>query len=323
MAFDGLSWYRLNRPVTSQEDAARLQIDQSCSKTATDGNTVFSISESCLEISDDNYREKGWGLLAFLIPGMGAFAATAFVLWVIVSPPLAVKDRGQEALILPLFAPLLLFMLCLCALAIWALTRDCFGYTRNPIRLNRINRTIYVFRRNGPGGVLAVPWDRAFFYVERRQRAALSRTATRLIRCFVLNDRGHVVDTFSMGRRIELAFDEDTAAGQQAMDVLYQNFEYYRRFMDEGPSSVPPVAELLSTEVSFRNSLKMQFQDVPDIVNSGHPLLWLLLAMTALPSLIQATMHYLAQLTCRDSVWPEAVERACTPTATEPEGLAS
>jgi len=237
--------------------------------------------------------------------------------------PSAIREKGQAWVIYWWVTPLAVVALCLFALTVRLLLVDCFNYVRKPIRFNRLNRTIYAFRHNGPGGVLSVPWDSAFLYVERKPKAGLGGTAPRVVRCLVLNDKGLVVDTFSIGKRVVLAFDESSSAGQQVMEELYQDFEYYRRFMEEGPSSVPPVAELLSTDVSFRNSLRMQFEDVPDILNAGHPLLWLLLAVTALPSLIQATVHYVAQLTCREPVWPEEVERACTPTTTQTEEVAS
>lgn len=316
MAFDGLSWFKLNRPVTEEERAARLSTAESCSDTAMDCETVFSMTDACLEVSDGNYRDKGRGLVIFALPGMAAFAATAFVLWVMLFPPEAVREHGQSGLVLPVFGPLLFFMLCLCAVCVWALTRACFGYTRNPVRFNRTNRMVYVFRHNGTGGVLCVPWDKVFFYVERGSRAGLTRTAPRVVRCLVLDGNGKIVDTFSVGRRFVLATDEDSPLGQRVMGQLYACFEYYRRFMEEGPTSVPPVTEYLSANVSLRNSLKLQFEDAPDIIKSGHPALWLLLVVTALPSLIEGTMHYIAQLTCREPRWPEDVERACISSAT-------
>jgi hypothetical protein len=236
---------------------------------------------------------------------------------------MAVRAKGEDGIVYLLLVIFNLASIGGLAITVRALLVDCFNYTRKPIRFNRVDRTIYAFRHNGPGGVLSVPWDSAFLYVERKPKAGLGGTAPRVVRCLVLDDKGLVVDTFSIGKRVVLAFDESSPAGQQVMEELYRDFEYYRRFMEDGPSSVPSVAELLPTEVSFRNSLRMQFEDVPDILNSGHPLLWLLLAVTALPSLIQATVHYLAQLTCREPVWPEAVERACTPTMTQTEGVAS
>ncbi|NRO99173.1 hypothetical protein GWC77_25075 [Paraburkholderia sp. NMBU_R16] len=323
MAFDGLSWYRLKRPVTQEEQATRLLITRPCSAIAKDGNTVFSMSQCCLEISDGKYWDKGRGLLALLLPGTFSIAGAGLILWMMTHVPTVYRARGELGFVYGTLSFFLVVMLCFVGLGVWGLTRECFRYTYNPIRLNRANRTVYVFRRNGPGGVLSVPWDKAFFYVERKPRAGLMRTAPRVVRCLVLDDNGRVIDTFSVGKRLVLAFDEDSAPGRLLMDELHQYFEYYRRFMEEGPSSVPTVTEFLSRTVSFRNTLKLYFSGVADIAHSRHPLLWSLFLITAIPTFMQATMHYLTQLTCREPVWPEAVERACGPTATEAEGLAS
>lgn len=323
MAFDGLAWYRLNRPVREMETSSRLDVSKPLAGKPESSRTVFNATDSFLEVCDGLHREKGWGFLAFSTGGIAALCMSGVLVWLLVDMPPAIREKGQEGVFQWGLGLFIVFFLCLFAFTVRLLLVDCFNYVRKPIRFNRLNRTIYAFRHNGPGGVLSVPWDSAFLYVERKPKAGLGGTAPRVVRCLVLNDKGSVVDTFSIGKRVVLAFDESSAAGQQVMEELYQDFEYYRRFMEEGPSSVPPVAELLSTEVSFRNSLRMQFEDVPDILNSGHPLLWLLLAVTALPSLIQATVHYVAQLTCREPVWPEEVERACTPTTTQVEGLAS
>lgn len=323
MALDGLAWYRLNRSVTKRETSSRIDVSKPLTEKPKSSGTVFRASDSFLEVCDGLHREKGWGVLSFITGGTLALCLFVVCLWLLTDMPSAIREKGQAWVIYWWVTPLAVVVLCLFALTVRLLFVDCFNYTRKPIRFNRADRMIYAFRHNGAGGVLAVPWDSAFLYVERKPKAGLAGTAPRFIRCLVLNEKGLVVDTFSIGKRVVLAFDENSAAGQQAMAELYQDFEYYRRFMEEGPSSVPPVAELLSTEVSFRNSLRMQFEDVPDILNSRHPLLWLLLAITVVPSLIQATVHYLAQLTCREPVWPEEVERACAPTTTQAEGLAS
>ena len=323
MAFDGLSWYRLDRPVTDEERTARLETTRPCSETAKDCETVFSMTDASLEVSDGNYREKGWGLLGFLLPGTFSIIGAIGLLWMMTHIPSIYEERGQVGLVYGTLSFFLVIALCLVAVGVWALTRDCFGYTRKPVRFSHLNRTVYVFRHNGAGGVLSVPWDNAFFYVERKPRAGLARTASRVIRCLVLDDGRQVIDTFSVGRRIVLATEENSPVGQQVMGLLYANFEYYRRFMEGGPSAVAPVTEFLSTKTSFWNSLKMQFEDAPDMIRSRNPAFLLLLAVTALPSLIQAAMHYLAQLTCREPVWPDEVERACASPSPQPAGIAS
>jgi hypothetical protein len=323
MAFDGLSWYKLNRPVTEAEAAARLQVDKPCADAGKSNGTVFKATDTCLELCDGLYREKGWGLLAFSTAGLMALAGTIMSLWMAIDIPPAVREKGQTEFAFWGFGSLAVIALCLFVLAVRLLLVDCFNYTRKPIRFNRANRTIYAFRHNGPGGVLSVPWDSAFLYVERKPKAGLAGTAPRLIRCLVLNDKGLVVDTFSIGKYVDLAFDENSPAGQKVMEELYTDFEYYRRFMEEGPSSVPPVAEFLTTEVSFRNALKLQFDGASGLMNSGNPAMWLVMVVAAIPTFILAVAYHLAQLTCREPVWPEEVERACSSTMTQTEGLAS
>lgn len=323
MAFDGLAWYRLNRTVTEIEASSRLDISKPLTEEPRSSGSAFNATDSFLEVCDGLHRERGWGLLAFLTGGIAALCLSAVFVWLLVDMPSPVREKGQAWILYWGFSLLTAFLLCLFVLTVRLLLVDCFNYTRKPIRFNRADRTIYAFRHNGPGGVLSVPWDSAFLYVERKPKAGLGGTAPRVVRCLVLNDKGLVVDTFSIGKYVDLAFDENSPAGHQVMGELYQDFEYYRRFMEEGSSSVPPVAEFLSTEVSFRNALKLQFDGASELVNFSNPVMWLVMVVAAIPTFIQAVAYYLSQLTCREPEWPEAVERACSPTATEAEGLAS
>lgn len=320
MAFDGHSRYKLNRPVTDTESSARLRVNNPCAETPKSAGTVFQATDSYLEVCDGLYREKGWGVLAFSTAGILFFCLVAMFMWMATHMPVAVRAKGQEGIVYLLLAIFTLAGIGGLAVTVRALLVDCFNYTRKPIRFNRLNRTIYAFRHNGPGGVLSVPWDSAFLYVERKPKAGLAGTAPRVVRCLVLNDKGLVVDTFSVGKYVELAFDENSPAGRQAMGELYQDFEYYRRFMEEGPSAVPPVAEFLTTEVSFRNSLKLQFDGASDLLKSGNPVMSLVTVIAALPTFILSIAYYIAQLTCREPVWPEEVARACS-TAAPASGL--
>ncbi|CAN7620404.1 hypothetical protein LJR230_004517 [Trinickia sp. LjRoot230] len=323
MAFDGLSWYKLNRPVTDVEASAQLHVDKAYADGAKSVGTVFAATDTCLEVCDGLYREKGWGLLAFSTAGLMALGAAGMCLWMMISVPPAVQAKREAWILYWGLTPLVLILIGFFSITVSGLLVDFFNYTCKPIRFNRADRTIYAFRHNGPGGVLSVPWDSAFLYVERKPKAGLGGTAPRVVRCLVLNDKGLVIDTFSIGKYVDLAFDENSPAGQKVMEALYQDFEYYRRFMEEGPSSVPPVTEFLSSEVSFRNSLKLQFDGASELMNSGNPVMGLLMIVAAMPTFILAVAYHLSQLTCREPVWPEAVERACTTAATQTEGTAS
>jgi len=81
------------------------------------------------------------------------------------------------------------------------------------------------------------------------------------------------------------------------------------------------VKNFLPTGVSFRNSLMLQFEGASDLMNSGNVALKLFMVLAAVPTFFLAVANYLSQLTCREPVWPEEVERACAPAVRSVEGL--
>ena len=110
----------------------------------------------------------------------------------------------------------LLFTLCVIKF-IWL--KDFFCYTHYPIRFNRKNRMVYVFRHNAPGGVLTIPWDSAYFYIGRSSPAAGSAGHyTFDLRCNVLDDQRMVRDTFAVG------MDGSTSRG-----AVLEHWEMVRR----------------------------------------------------------------------------------------------
>lgn len=294
-----------------------------CAETAKSSGTVFKATDSYLEVCDGLYREKGRGVLAFFTAGIGALCLTAMLSWMAVNVFPAIQQKGDANAAHWGFGFLALAAFGVFTLSVRSLLGDCFNYTRRPIRFNRSDRTIYAFRHNGPGGVVSVPWDDAFLYVERQPKAGLTSTAPRVVRCLVLDEQGRVADSVPIGKRVVLASSEQGEFGRQVMAALYEDFEYYRRFMEDGPASLPPVAEFLSTKVSFRNSLKLQFEGLWDMLSSRNGFLTLLGIVAAIPTFILALAYHLAQLTCREPVWPDDVERACMSPPGQTEGLAS
>lgn len=321
MFFSGM-WRRTKRSVTDTEVSARLSQKEACTETAKSSGTIFKATDSYLEVCDGLYREKGWGLLAFSTAGVGALCLTTMVSWMAINVSPAIRQKGDADAAHWAFGILALVAFGLFMLCVRSLLTDCFNYTRRPIRFNRIDRKIYAFRHNGPGGVVSVPWDDAFLYVERQPKTGLTSTAPRMVRCLVLDEQGQVSDSFRIGKRVVLAYSEEGELGRKVMAELYEDFEYYRRFMEDGPASLPPVAEFLSTKVSFRNSLKLQFDGMSDMFRSGNLFLLLVGIVAAIPTFLLAVAYHLAQLTCREPVWPDDVERACTPSSRQTEGIA-
>ena len=317
------SWRSTKRSVTDEELSARLQQKERCAEKPMSRGTVFKATESYLEVCDGLYREKGWGVLAFSTAGLAALCLTAMAAWMAIDVFPAIRQKGLATAAHWSFGVLALAAFGVFMLSVRSLLGDCFNYTRRPIRFNRIDRKIYAFRHNGPGGVVSVPWDDAFLYVERQPKAGLTSTAPRMIRCLVLDAQGQVSDSFRIGKRVVLAYSEEGELGRKVMAELYEDFEYYRRFMEDGPASLPPVSEFLSTKVSFRNSLKLQFDGMSDMFRSGNLFLLLVGIVAAIPTFLLAVAYHLAQLTCREPVWPDDVERACAPSPRQTEGIAS
>ncbi|WP_335662481.1 DUF6708 domain-containing protein [Burkholderia pseudomallei] len=309
--------------MTDTELLARLQQKERCAEKATSSGTIFKATGSYLEVCDGLYREKGWGVLAFSTAGTAALCLIAMTAWMATHVPAAIEQKGQASLAHWVLGVFLLVEAGVFILPLRSLLNDCFNYTRKPIRFNRVDRKIYAFRHNGPGGVISVPWDDAFLYVERQPKAGLTSTAPRMVRCLVLDEQGRVSDSFRIGKRVVLASSEEGEVGKRVMAELYEDFEYYRRFMEDGPASVPPVTEFLSTKVSFRNSLKLQFDGMSDMFRSGNVFLQFMGLIGAIPTFLLAVAYHLAQLTCREPVWPDDVERACMSSPKQPEGVAS
>jgi hypothetical protein len=305
----------MNRRFIREGDAeisVRLPQKEACAETAKSSGTIFKATDSYLEVCDGFYREKGWGVLAFVMSGIPLLIFVAGSIWLGVNVPSAVRAKGQTELLHWLSGVLALVGIVAFMLPLRSLLADCFNYTRKPIRFNRIDRTISAFRHNGPGGVIAVPWEDAFLYVERQPKSGLASTAARVVRCLVLDEKGGVCDSFTFGKRVVLASSEEGKLGKQVMNELYEDFEYYRRFMEEGPESLPPVAGFLSTEISFRNSLKLQFDGMSDMMKSGNTFLWLTGVIAAIPTFFLAVAYHIAQLTCHEPVWPDKVKRSCS-----------
>jgi hypothetical protein len=105
----------------------------------------------------------------------------------------------------------------------YMLRHDFFTYTHYPIRFNRKTRMVHAFRHNGPGGVVSVPWEQAFFFIGE----GVQQKYIRDLRCHVL-DGNTVKETFMVGH-----YFDDTQVHQ-----IKSLWEFIHRYMDEGPVAV-------------------------------------------------------------------------------------
>ncbi|AIY41486.1 hypothetical protein LT85_2328 [Collimonas arenae] len=178
------------------------------------------------------------------------------------------------------------------------LKREFFTYTHFPIRFNRVTRKIYVFRHNGPEGVLTVAWDEVFFHIGHSQKTPNLCD----IRGEVLEGET-VKDTFALGHFFE-----------RPQPVL-EMWEFIRRYMEEGPEAVGehPLDRYVSLSVtgSFKNCLIMSRifygADSPFAQAISLPLVAL-----------SAVTRWLILKTCKVPVFPPEIESECVVEANDP-----
>jgi hypothetical protein len=181
----------------------------------------------------------------------------------------------------------IIFGLGLIVILKFLLIKDFLSYTHYPIRFNRITRKVYVFRHNGPSGVVTLEWDKAYWFIGRSQSGSSS---TYDLRCHVLDYDGIIRFTFAVGHFA------DTRA------EILQHWEMIRRYMEESPDRLPfpPLAIVTSTEPTWRNCMTIQVGGM-----SGHSAVFMLMTVP------WAFFRWISQKTCRRPVWPAEVEAVC------------
>ncbi|UDM53392.1 DUF6708 domain-containing protein [Cupriavidus sp. MP-37] len=288
-----LTRYTVSRPLREYEVAEYLDTKQPASTLPPNDHGVLAMNSTFVEYVDRHFLQRGWAAMgATPFVGMGlAFSGH------IASTMYRLRDDGtaRDAAFITadwiFLTAWLLFTLCVIKF-IWL--KDFFCYTHYPIRFNRKNRMVYVFRHNGPGGVLTIPWDSAYFYIGRSSPAAGNPGHyTFDLRCNVLDDQRMVRDTFAVG------MDGSTSRG-----AVLEHWEMVRRYMEEGPQSLPfpPLALTVSTETTLRNMV------ITQVSGQFSGFLGILMLPITLP---WALFRYLAMKTCKRPVWPEDVENAC------------
>ncbi|HKR44423.1 MAG TPA: DUF6708 domain-containing protein [Paraburkholderia sp.] len=293
--YDYLTSVDVNCPVDESEEKRRLNVQKPAADKTEDGYVVFEMNGVYLDVCNASYQQLGWGTLAFLI----GFPAAAYGGW-----QTALFTRYGE--LVPVFWALVAGWTLIGVLTVVLLFRDCFGYRHKTVRFNRKNRMVYAFRRNGPGGVVAVPWDKAFFFPHRQTSVAIFGGAPTVMRCYVMAEDGKTIkDTFSFGVRVVNGDDETDEWGKKVLGEVLANFEFIRRFMEDGPEHLT-VDRYMPKGPSLKASFSIWFDGFKEVGSVAK----VLMAFVALPTVILATLHYIAQLTSREPVWPDYVQRA-------------
>lgn len=284
--FDGwITKYTTGRSLSEYELQARLDPKAPIPLPPID-NGMLRANSVFVEYMDRYFFLRGYA-------AMGGLAVAALTMWVGVMLVIVSREpihNGQllstmEALLPQMFS-VLFFGLCFWILKN-AVLRDFFSYTHYPIRFNRVDRKVYVFRHNSKNGVFSLEWNKLYWFVGR------SKFGSGFIydlRCHDLGPDGVIRFTYAVGNFF------DTSA-----EVL-QHWEMIRCYM-EGPLAdlpFPPLVLVVSVEPTWRNCMTVQVGGL-----SGYSSFFMLMTLP------WAFFRWMSQLTCRHPRWPEEVEAAC------------
>ena len=137
--------YKVNRPLNDSEKRHRFDVSKPCSQKPHYELSLIKLNSTFVECVDKWYSMRGF-------VAMGGFALAG----VVIAGLLLVGDiLLNPEYFLPASAVAILGISLLAA-SLYLLTRDAFTYTHYPIRFNRQNRQVYVFRRDGT--VLKAGW---------------------------------------------------------------------------------------------------------------------------------------------------------------------
>jgi len=290
----GLVWrYKVDRRLTDEERELQLKQGKRLNVDAIHQLTLARMNSTYLEVVDKYFAHKGWLTLVMLI-GIILSISLPLRLWIGAQEMARTVYKGSVAeMYLGLFAITLIFVP-IAVVGIWGLGKECFRYTHYPIRLNRKNRTVYVFRLDGT--VLQVPWNKLFFTIGH-ENSRMGRADWELVAHVIDDDRVTVRETCPFG----------FVADQES---VRRYWEFLRRYMEVGPQAVDDVADYFMPVVHRRESFGEGFTR---IASNLHMLgASSLTHLFMLPfDLLQSCARWLSMRTCKIPTWPAAVEAAC------------
>jgi hypothetical protein len=281
----GMFGFKVNRPLNNYEQLHHFDVNHRASEKVHYELSLTRLNSTFLEGVDKWYAIRGSVAMAIAL-----FAVTVMTLMAVV---VYVAFTYKQAWFHWLNLPAILLM----AFLGYAFTRDAFAYTHYPIRFNRKNRQVYAFRRNGT--VLKAAWDEMYWTIHG--------TGTGLQSIFVA---GHVLALDGQVKEtIGLA---QVTASMDGVEDLQTFFEFYRRYMEEGPERVlndlRPTPIIMLPGIHKRKETWRFGWERLTLGMNGWPILMLLEQVFVLP---ESLFRWFVMRTSKIPQWPQWVEDEC------------
>lgn len=282
----GMFGFKVKRPLTTQEQLHHFSIHEPASQHPHYDLSLTLFNSTFVECVDKWYAMRG----------MAALAAVLLISAPLVASTLLIFDVFRKGDFGSLW--LLCMTIPLMAFLFYVFTRDTFSYTHYPIRFNRKNRQVYVFRRNG--SVLKAAWEEIYWTTFGHGVGAEDL----FIAGHILNPNDSTVEeTFGLST---------VTAGSDGEEKLRSLFEFFRRYMEEGPDQT--LKALHATPLIMLPGIHKQKEswrfgwECITLNLKGFPLLQALMQVFILP---MSLFRWFAMRTSKIPHWPQWVEDEC------------
>jgi len=289
--------YKVNRKLTRTEKNYRLRQGTPCKvKSLNCGESVIRMNSTYLETVDKFYKEAGtntwWAAMIFF----GCLAVFLFITFRFFSDLL--PGMGVIKAFLGCMIPLSFMIFGGCFLL-----KEWFAWTHYPIRFNRRNQAVYIFRTDGT--VLSVPWKEIYF-TQDKEPGPLREWC---IRGHILNKDGEtVLETFSLGVC-------------ENKESLPEYWEFIRCYMEE--DLVAELAELVVICPPIENRKEGYLFGLQNLIYMDSRFGWIYFPFK-LPLQLEASVcRYIASQTSKIPRWPQDVLDACRPDADDPVNVSA
>ncbi|MBW7748871.1 DUF6708 domain-containing protein [Enterobacter roggenkampii] len=279
--------YKINRPLTKEEKNNQFKQGKHRKvKALYCGESVIHMNSTYLEIVDKFYKNKGvdslWGLMIFV----GFIGILLYVIFRGVTDLIAMHGLGKFSLACLMVLPFIAF-------GGYFVFKEWFKWTHYPIRFNRRNGMVYVFRTNGT--VLCAPWKEIFF-TQEKEPGPLREWC---IRGHILDKDGEMVlETFSLG-----------ICG--AKGLLPGYWEFIRCYMEEDLTS--ELADIIIVCPPIENRREGFVFGFQNLIYMYSRMEWISLIWMLPMSMVGSIARYIASQTSKIPQWPQEVLDTCKP----------
>lgn len=283
----------IGNPVPEVDMARRLPIDRPVGPDIYDTGTVFAINSTYMDVTEPSLMEKHWFITGIVI-GIAGMSVGPYIYMLAHTGP-----RDPEGWVMASNCLALIALVGFGRLT-WKVASGLIsGLRHRPIRFHRTERKLYAIRKRrffakpGEGDVVwEAPWTKDSIFCLHRERSTFGNVFH--IRHYTTDEQGKVTRVFSIGR-------EWMSEGE--VEMLLGQWNYWCKYMNDGPRDLPkPMLFHTQNETpreSFLYSLYGIGLNAPVIVR---------LIMAPFIAVF-TVMRIVANATCRNPIWPEAIEK--------------